>query len=142
MDKKGEPNTFDLKKPHCNPKQLSPLALAFVGDAVFGLMVRERLLDKGSMPVAKLHKRSVEYVCAKSQFEFSLRLAEHLTPEEQDIFRRGRNASGNHIPKSSSPREYRAATGVEALFGYLYLQGDLLRLSELFDVMVGFGDKT
>ncbi len=125
--------TLELFSTHKNPKQLSPSTLAFIGDAVFELLVREYVISKkGSMPVSKLHKATVNYVCAASQFKAAIKIEKMLTEEEADIYRRGRNATGSHVPRNSRPREYRAATGIECLFGFLYLQGDVIRLQELF----------
>lgn len=119
-----------------NPKHYSPLTLAFLGDAVFELLVREHITAGGSMPVNKLHLKSVELVCAQAQAKAIDILKDHLTDEEADIFRRGRNATGNQIPKNSNPKEYRAATGLETLFGYIYLKGEIERINELFSIII------
>lgn len=116
-----------------NPKQLSPLTLAFLGDAVFELLVRERFIADGNAPVAKLHKKTVAVVCASAQSNAISLLEELLSEEENDIYRRGRNANGHHVPKNADPIEYRRATGLEALFGYLYLKGEQERIRFLFD---------
>lgn len=110
-----------------NPATLSPLTLAFVGDAVFELMVREQLACEANRPVGSLHKASVQSVCAEAQSDAVARLLPHLTDEEEAVFRRGRNA---HTTRNSP--EYHRATGLEALFGYLYLSGRHDRLRELF----------
>ena len=110
-----------------HPKQLSPLTLAFLGDAVFELLVRERFVTDGNAPVAKLHKKTV----AQSRAIFLLEGL--LSEEETDIYKRGRNANGHHVPKNADPVEYRRATGLEALFGYLYLKGEQARIRFLFD---------
>ncbi len=124
---------LDWVKTHQNPKQLSPLTLAFVGDAAFELLVREWLVEMhGSMPVGKLHKAAVQYVSASAQSAVIRSLLGILTDEEKEMYRRGRNATGNHVPKNASPREYRMATGLETLFGFLYLQNNVLRMEELF----------
>lgn len=113
---------------------LSPLGLAFVGDAIFELMVRERLLSRANAPVNILHKNTVEYVKAESQSKSVNLIIDMLTEEETAIYKRGRNANGN-VPKSCSPVDYRRATGLETLFGYLYLNGELDRVHTLFDVI-------
>lgn len=118
------------------PKQYSPLTLAFLGDAVFELFVRERLIASGSMPVGQLHKMAVDKVCATAQCHALDSIKDILTEEEEAIFKRGRNASGNSVPKSATPTEYRIATGIETLFGYLYLKKDYSRLLELFERMM------
>lgn len=119
----------------CDPKSLSPLALAFVGDAVFGLFVREALICRGNCPVHTLHQESARQVCCTAQAVDCTRLAPLLTQEESDILRRGRNAHVGHVPKNASVAAYHAATGLEALFGYLYLDGRLPRLRELFQTI-------
>ena len=126
---------LDLKEQAGNPKLLSPLTLAFVGDAVYELMVRERLAADGSMPANVLHHKAVKIVCAGAQAQGYLALESILTEEELCILKRGRNAHSTKVPKNSSPSDYRRATGVEALFGYLYLKGDLERLTVLFNHM-------
>ena len=114
----------------CDPSQLSPLTLAFVGDCVFELFVREALVCRGNCPVKKLHGAAVERVCCSAQAAGMERLMPILTEKEKEIFLRGRNAHVGHVPKNASVAEYHAATGLEALFGYLYLQGELSRLRE------------
>lgn len=114
-----------------DPRELSPLVLAYVGDAVYELLVRIHILETGNAPVQKLHSRTVAHVCAAAQAEGFHRIEPALTGEELSIFRRGRNTH-NNIPKNASPAVYRAATGLEALFGYLYLKGERGRVEELF----------
>ena len=119
-----------------DPKLLSPVTLAFVGDGVFELLVRERLLAKGSMPANKLHGLAVQQVKAAAQAKAYPVLETLLSAEEADILRRGRNANTSKVPKSCSPDDYRKATALEALFGYLYLRGDIARIEELYTVAV------
>ena len=121
----------------CDPGQLSPLALAFAGDAVFELFVRERLVCMGNRPVNKLHRLSVEQVCASAQSGFVEKLMPVLTDEEKEILRRGRNAHTNHVPKNAEVAQYHAATAFEALFGNLYLSGNMERLRSLFNLICG-----
>lgn len=116
-------------------KQYSPLALAFLGDSVYEVMVREQLLREANRPARELHAASVQHVRAPYQAAAAAKIAEMLTEQEADILRRGRNASGISVPKSATPAEYRSATGFEALFGYLYLRGETARLAELFAVI-------
>lgn len=106
-----------------------------MGDAVFELLVRERITAQGSMPVNKLHQTSVQYVCCAAQCQAVELLAGHLTEEEADIFRRGRNTHGNNVPRNANPKEYRAATGLETLFGYLYFKGRTERINDLFSII-------
>ena len=119
-----------------NPRELSPAALAFIGDGVFGLMVKERLILGGTLPARKLHKLAMERVNATAQAGAFFAIEEALTEEERGIFIRGRNANGRVAPKSCSMVDYRKATAIEALFGYLYLKKDTQRLGELFDVFL------
>ncbi len=109
--------------------RLPPLVLAYVGDAVYELYVRTRLAPAGE-PVEVLHRRSVEHVRAVAQAAALRALEPLLTPAEQAVVRRGRNAKGA-VPRSTSPADYRLSTGLEALFGYLYLAGETERLVEL-----------
>ncbi len=116
-----------------NPQNFSPLALAFVGDAVYGLMVRERLLLKANRPAGQLHTLSVGMVNARAQAKAFACIQPVLTDTELSVFRRGRNAHPGHTPKHQSEGDYHCATGLEALFGWLYLSGEQERLCELFD---------
>lgn len=110
---------------------LSPLALAFVGDGVYSLMVRERLLSQANRPVNDLHKLAVKAVRAEAQSAAMERLLPLLTEEEEAVFKRGRNA---HTARSGA--DYHRATGLESLFGYLYLAGRIERVRELFALCV------
>lgn len=116
-----------------NPQQLSPLVLAFVGDAIYGLLVRERLVSIANTSVGKLHRKSVKYVSAKAQSAAIDKIEETLSEEEDRIYKRGRNASVNSIPKNADVADYHKATGFEALFGYLYLSNQHERIAHLFD---------
>lgn len=110
---------------------LSPLALAFVGDGVYSLMVRERLLSQANRPVNDLHKMAVQAVRAEAQSAAMEKLLPLLTEEEEAVFKRGRNA---HTARSGA--DYHRATGLESLFGYLYLAGRIDRVRELFALCV------
>ncbi len=114
-----------------NPNELSPLTLAFVGDGVYSLLVRERLAQT-NRPAGELHRLSVKQVNARAQAGAAAFLEERLTEKEKSILKRGRNAHVGTVPKSVSVGEYHAATGLEALFGYLYLCGQAERMRELF----------
>lgn len=116
----------------CNPNTLSPLMLAFIGDTVYDLFVRETLLSECPRPVKKLHPLAVEEVSASAQARKIRAIEGMLTEEETDVFKRGRNAHTGHIPKSADAITYHYATGLETLFGYLYLKGEIKRLRELF----------
>lgn len=116
-------------------KGMSPVSLAFIGDGVYELMVRERLLADGSMPAGKLHAMSVRRVKATAQAAAFEGLLEICSEEEREILRRGRNANLSRLPRSCTPEEYHKATAIEALFGYLYLEGRIDRLQVLFNQM-------
>ena len=111
-----------------NVKTLSPLNLAFVGDTVFDLFVRERLVCQANRPVNKLHKEATTMVKASAQAAAVQKIMPLLTEEEISVFKRGRNAHTNHKAKNASEGDYHYATGLEALFGYLYLSGEKERL--------------
>ena len=117
-----------------NPQQLSPLTLAFLGDGVYGLLVREKLCEI-SRPSGELHSRSVKLVNATSQAKSFKLIEPMLSEEELAIFKRGRNAHTGTTPKNSTIGEYHTATGLETLFGYLHLKGDKARIDELFSVI-------
>lgn len=118
----------------CDPKQLSPLTLAFIGDCVFELFVRERLVCQANCPVNQLHQNSVAQVRCGAQAKSMEKIMPLLTEEEMAVFKRGRNAKTS-VPKNASSADYHAATGFEALFGYLYLKNDIARLREFFAVI-------
>ena len=122
----------------CEAEQLSPLTLAFVGDAVYELFVREMLACKANRPAGALHRLAVKRVKASAQSAAAHGLAGYLTEREAAVLRRGRNTHTTHIPKGSNVADYHYATGLEALFGYLYLKGELERLRELFRLIVSF----
>jgi ribonuclease-3 family protein len=117
-------------------KNYSPLNLAFMGDAIYEILVRERLVKSANRPVGELHRLAVERVCAAYQAKASERLSTVFSETEADIFRKGRNAGGVHIPKSASPSEYHKATGLEAVFGYLYLKGEMERIRTIFEFIM------
>ena len=119
-----------------SPKELSPLPLAFVGDGVYELLVREYLAAQGNCPVKKLHARKVELVRCQAQAQALEKIWPQLTPEEQEVAQRGRNAHVGHVPKNAALADYHGATALEALFGYLYLSGDMTRLRELFRCVI------
>ena len=113
----------------------SPLGLAFLGDSVYDTLVRDYLLRRANMPVAKLHAAKVRLVCAEFQSDVYELLSERLTDEELAVLKRGRNATGNTVPKHAEAVQYRRATAVEALFGYLYITGEQDRILELFQII-------
>ena len=107
-------------------------ALAYLGDAVIELMVRERLVAAGYASSKALNARALDFVRASAQAQAMEQLLPHLSEEEQGAFRRGRNIGHTNTPKSATVSEYRSATGMETLFGYLHLTGQSGRAEELF----------
>ena len=120
----------------CDPKRCGSDVLAFVGDGVFGLLVREYLASQSNAHAAQQHNRAVAMVRCEAQAEYMKRILPHLTEEEEGVFRRGRNYHTSHSPRKSSA-DYHTATGLEALFGYLYLSGNIERIRELFEYCKG-----
>ena len=110
----------------------SPLNLAYVGDSVMDLIVRTELVSKGNEPVNVLHKKASAVVNAASQSRMAGILEPLFTEEEAAVYRRGRNAKSATHAKNASIQDYRRATGLEAVFGYLYLKGDHARIMELY----------
>ena len=110
---------------------MAPLVLAYLGDAVYELEIRERLVKKDHSRPAKLNKEAARLVCAAAQSRMAEALLEHMTEEEQAIYRRGRNAHSPTTAKNQTVGDYRRATGFEALIGYLHLCGETDRMREL-----------
>ena len=126
---------MDYLKPEMNEAEInkiSMLGLAHIGDAVYELMVRAALCAKGCGAVQELHRRTTAQVNAAAQARAAERILPALDEEESAVYRRGRNAHVNSVPHGASVGQYHAATGLEALFGWLYLQGETKRLNELF----------
>lgn len=119
-------------------KGLSGLTLAFIGDAVYEMMVRKYILSLGEARVQDLHKATVRMVNATYQANAMELFEDILTEDEISVYKRGRNANSAHTPKNKSEAEYHKATGFEALFGYLYLKGSFDRLHTLFDRIISF----
>ena len=129
-------NYFQMNLPKNKIDAISNLGLAHLGDGVYELMCRSWLCARGDLTVHRLHKDAVELVKATTQAKLVEVILPVLTEEEQDYFRRGKNAHSHAAPKSATPQEYAKATGLEALFGALYLAGKLERLNELFAIMM------
>lgn len=122
-------NTLNL--PETDIKTYSPLTLAFIGDSIFDMIIRTAIVESGNAPVNKLHKRASKLVQATSQAELYHIIKDQLTEEETAIYKRGRNAKSFTTAKNAGVVEYRTATGLEALMGYLYLTDKMDRLVEL-----------
>ncbi len=109
--------------------------LAFLGDAVYEQLVREALVKRANMPANRLHTEAVKLVCCEYQSAAAERIFDRLTPEEQAVYKRGRNHGGITPPKHSTTADYRRATGLECVFGYLKLLGDIRRIEEIFELI-------
>ena len=121
--------TFGLEEQDL--RTYSPLTLAYIGDAIFELVVRTVLVERKNTQAEKLHKAATKIVKAETQALMIEALKEELTEEELAVFKRGRNAKAVTRAKNATMSEYRRATGFEALMGYLYLKGDMERMIEL-----------
>ncbi len=134
------PDESNILNKICQPlsekeaRMYSPLTLAFLGDAVYSLLVRNMLALSANKPTGKLHKESITYVNAAFQAQAIKELLPHLNENEEYIFKRGRNAHSAHSPKNQSDADYRYATGLETLYGYLYLCGETERIKEIFNL--------
>ena len=127
---------FKLDMPRDELLSMSSLGLAHLGDGVFEVMVRSWLCLRGKARPRDLHRATVKYVSAPAQAAAIERLLPILTEQEADVYRRGRNTAPHSVPQNASRADYQAATGLEALFGWLYLQGRTDRLNELFQCVM------
>lgn len=119
-----------------NVNLINPLVLAYIGDSVFEVYVRTKVVNDGMLKTNKLHRLSTEYVKAKAQAEALIRISENLTEDELNIVRRGKNANSNTIPKNADVADYKKATALEALIGYLFLSNKLERLDEIIALIL------
>ena len=120
---------YHLDKP--DVREYSALTLAYIGDAVYEIIIRSYIVGKGNAPVERLHKRSSRLVKAETQANLIMAIEDQLTEEEHAVYKRGRNAKSYTKAKNATVADYRRATGFEALMGYLYLQGRYVRMVEL-----------
>lgn len=125
-----------------NVQSLSPLSLAYIGDAVYELYVRTHIMKDENMPVAKLHKRATSYVKAKAQSDIIHYLEPFLSEGEIAVFKRGRNAHSYTSAKNANIVDYRHATGFEALIGYLYMEKNTKRLEEIIKMSLEYIDSS
>lgn len=121
--------TFDIE--HDNPGSYSPLSLAYVGDSIFDLMIRTMVVSRSNKQVQKYHDEVSKIVCASAQATMMRGIKDRLTEDEHAIYKRGRNANFNTKAKNASMTDYRNATAFEAVLGYLYLNEDFMRLSDI-----------
>ncbi len=122
---------IEIEKDEADINQMSPLTWAYIGDCVFELYIRTKLVDTTNLKPHKLHIESIKYVKAQAQAEHLLKIYEKLTDEEKDIVRRGRNAENHHLPKNCDVQDYMYSTAFEALIGYLYLTKRKERVKEI-----------
>ena len=127
---------FFPEMPVQDVNKISMLGLAHVGDAVYELLYRSKLCTDGHTAVAEMHRMTVAFVRAEAQAEAAAKLLPVLTTEEASVYKRGRNAKVNSVPHNADIGQYHAATGLEALFGWLYLRDDHARINELFNRMM------
>lgn len=123
------PSNFDS----CN---LSPLTLAFIGDAVFDLMIREMIAKEKQKSIGELNKIKINLVNCRSQSAIVSKIIDFLTDEELCIYKWGRNAHVNHMPHNASPVDYHRATGLEVLLGYLYINKNINRMKEIISIAI------
>lgn len=126
-------------EPHLTPDELraiSAIGLAHMGDAVYETLVRTWLCVHGKATGKELHRATIALVCAQKQAELAQRVLPQLTEEELAVYKRGRNANVHAMPRSATPAQYHAATGLECLMGWLYLQGSKERAEQLFRAMM------
>ena len=129
-------NYFKMNMTKQDIGAISNLGLAHMGDCVFEILCRGYLCAKGGKTVDRLHQETIRMVKAASQAQFADKLLPHLTEEEMDYYRRGKNSHVHAVPKSCTPAQYAKATGLEALFGALYLTGQTDRLNQLFHTVM------
>lgn len=129
-------NLFQMELTEAQVNEIPNLSLALVGDGVYELMCRTHLCAGGDRKLLNLHRDTVEMVKAPAQAKFADKLLPHLTDAEQAFYRRGKNAHTHAAPKAATRQEYQKATGLECLFGALYLLGKTDRLNELFAIII------
>ena len=129
-------NYFEMNLSRQDINAISNLGLAHMGDCVFEILCRAYLCAKGGKNVGNLHRDTINMVKASSQAKFADKLLPHLNEEELARYRRGKNSHVHAVPKSCTPAEYAKATGLEALFGALYLSGQTDRINQLFKLVM------
>ena len=129
-------NYFEMNMTKAQADAISNLGLAHMGDCVYEILCRAYLCSRGNKTVAQLHGDTIHMVKATFQAKFADKMLPHLDEEELVHYRRGKNAHPHAVPKSATPAEYAKATGLEALFGYLYLTGRKERANEIFNIVM------
>ncbi|MFC4778079.1 Mini-ribonuclease 3 [Paenibacillus sp. GCM10023252] len=138
----NQPPMLNVNHPPAKvPQQLNPVVLAYVGDAVFELLIRQYLVSLPNHKSHHMHREATQYVSAKAQRRIVSLWEPLLSEEEADMLRRGRNAKSGAPPKNADPGDYRYATGLECMIGYLYYEGRIERLHELIEIAVSGGQQ-
>lgn len=130
-------NFFEMNMSRLEIDAISNLGLAHMGDCVYEILVRAYLCARGEKTVDKLHRETIRMVKATSQAKFADKMLPLLNETELAYYRRGKNSHVHAVPKSATPAQYAKATGVEALFGYLFLSGQKERANEIFNIVMG-----
>ena len=125
---------IELKRDITEVKLMPPLTWAYIGDCVYELYIRTKLVNETKLKPHELHIKAIGYVKAKAQAEILKNIYDKLTEEEKDIVRRGRNAENHHLPKNANVQEYMYSTAFESLIGYLYLTKQNERLKEILEI--------
>ena len=133
MEKSIDKNYFSID---VSPMQMSPLSLAYIGDAVYEMYVRSYIMKDVNMPVSKLHKAATRYVKATAQANIIKNISDNFSDEEMSVYKRGRNAHSYTSAKNADIVDYRMATGLEALIGYLYIKKETRRLEEIIEMCI------
>jgi ribonuclease-3 family protein len=141
MSEHTDLNMLLFHPPSKKPQLMNPVVLAYIGDAVFELLVRQYLISLPNQKSHHLHREATKFVSAKGQKRTLDLWQPHLTEEEADIVRRGRNSKSGTPPKNADLADYRLATALESLVGYLYYEGRIARLNELLAIALGVPDK-
>ena len=129
-------NYFEMNMSRAQINAISNLGLAHMGDCVYEILVRAHLCAQGRKTVQQLHQQTIQMVKATYQAKFVDKMLPILTEDELTYYRRGKNAHPHAVPKSATPAEYAKATGLEALFGYLFLSGQKERANEIFQIVM------
>ena len=127
---------IERKKERSEIDEMSPLVWAYIGDCVYELFIRMHLINTTRLKPHKLHIESIQYVKAKAQAEILEKVMDHLTEQEIEIVKRGRNAENHHLPKNATVQDYMYSTAFEALIGYLYLTKQDERLNEILQLCI------
>ncbi|MDQ8737762.1 ribonuclease III domain-containing protein [Paenibacillus sp. LHD-38] len=137
MSERNDTNMLLFHPPSKSPQLMNPVILAYMGDAVFELLVRQYLISLPNQKSHHIHREATKFVSAKGQKRTLDLWQPHLTEEEADIVRRGRNSKSGAPPKNADLADYRLATALESLVGYLYYEGRINRIHELFSIAIG-----